>query len=767
MGASIWSAGGVNPGPANVIEIREEIVATAGQTVFNLTFGTQYVPGTNNLDVFRNGQLLYSGDYTETDYDTITMTSFAASVGDKMLFVIRDNIGITAVVDQQLRTDLANASDPVKGAAMVGNIPAGSISSTTVQAAINELDTFLQIGTGAVARTTLAKLQESVSVKDFGAVGDGVTDDRAAIQLAITEASASGKYVFIPAGTYRVTKGAAQTSEEGTTYPVFTMASNMHIWAEPGATIKLADNQSTDGAPTRVDMFFSNSVLSNISIRGLTMDMNGANNAISPSRPVTYNTYNMAQFSFSGTPGGLAARANDVLIENCTFKNNPGVCCIVAGQSNTTSVLLGKRWTIRNNLFLNNCTDSSDFSAIFGWTDYMLIDGNVFWNDTQPNTVGLTGASTAHEIHGSNHRFVNNQIINYRNGLYVASNFSTAVTASVVANNNFYCTNSGILLFRQQSPASAAVDGVLIEGNTFYFDNYTYSGQPTTRSAISFQGQISTQQLAVNNVKICNNYAIAVGTNLFSHFVRWDTVVNVTSLCSNLSITDNQVIGFTHGVYLLCNAANGQGYTEISRNQFINLTPDSLANEAIGVRVNATGTVKTLVMDNNQFIDERGAAQFARGIYLDSGTITSFSFGPQIYRSITTNYAEVNGIAITAFLSTSHSGTYSPTFTNVANVGAYTGYNAQFMRQGSVVTVSGKVNIDPTAAGATALGISLPVASNFATEEQCSGVAASEFFAGESAAIFADTANNRATLQFVAVDISNKSYRYTFTYSII
>jgi hypothetical protein len=110
MGASIWSAGGVNPGPANIIEIREEIVATAGQTVFNLTFGTQYVPGTNNLDVYRNGQLLYSDDYTETDYDTITMTSFAASVGDKMLFVIRDNIGITAVVDQQLRTDLAQAN---------------------------------------------------------------------------------------------------------------------------------------------------------------------------------------------------------------------------------------------------------------------------------------------------------------------------------------------------------------------------------------------------------------------------------------------------------------------------------------------------------------------------------------------------------------------------------------------------------------------------------------------------------------------------------
>ena len=61
-----------------------------------------------------------------------------------------------------------------------------------------------QGGTGAVARTTASKLQEKVSVKDFGAVGDGTTDDTAAINAAIA-ACVNGKTVFFPNGNYKIT----------------------------------------------------------------------------------------------------------------------------------------------------------------------------------------------------------------------------------------------------------------------------------------------------------------------------------------------------------------------------------------------------------------------------------------------------------------------------------------------------------------------------------------------------------------------------------
>lgn len=63
---------------------------------------------------------------------------------------------------------------------------------------------FIQAGTGATARTVQAKLREVVSVKDFGAVGDGVADDTAEIQAAIDAYQGTGEAIHFPNGTYLI-----------------------------------------------------------------------------------------------------------------------------------------------------------------------------------------------------------------------------------------------------------------------------------------------------------------------------------------------------------------------------------------------------------------------------------------------------------------------------------------------------------------------------------------------------------------------------------
>lgn len=62
---------------------------------------------------------------------------------------------------------------------------------------------YMPEGDGAVATTVEHKLREIVSVKDFGAVGDGVTDDTVAIQAALNSLD-NGGVVGVPKGVYSV-----------------------------------------------------------------------------------------------------------------------------------------------------------------------------------------------------------------------------------------------------------------------------------------------------------------------------------------------------------------------------------------------------------------------------------------------------------------------------------------------------------------------------------------------------------------------------------
>ena len=82
---------------------------------------------------------------------------------------------------------------------------AGSIGTTTAP-----LVTYTAPGTGAVASTVQAKLTESVSVLDFGAIGNGVADDTVAIQAALD--SITSGTVIIPSGTYKISSALTATS---------------------------------------------------------------------------------------------------------------------------------------------------------------------------------------------------------------------------------------------------------------------------------------------------------------------------------------------------------------------------------------------------------------------------------------------------------------------------------------------------------------------------------------------------------------------------
>lgn len=113
-------------------------------------------------------------------------------------------------------------------------------------------------------------------------------------------------------------------------------------------------------------------------------------------------------------------------------------------------------------------------------------------------------------------------------------------------------------------------------------------------------------------------------------------------------------------------------------------------------------------------------------------------------------------------------GTYTPTLTGVTNVDSTTAAVCNYMRVGNQVIVSGTLGVDPTATTSTAVGISLPIASNFGATTDAAGVAAGGQLVNEPGLISADAANNRATLGFNAnASASTYTYNFTFQYTVI
>lgn len=139
--------------------------------------------------------------------------------------------------------------------------------------------------------------------------------------------------------------------------------------------------------------------------------------------------------------------------------------------------------------------------------------------------------------------------------------------------------------------------------------------------------------------------------------------------------------------------------------------------------------------------------------------------------AITGGYLQTSKTNVEAPVSTDgniFSGTYTPTLTDSTNVGSSTAYKCQYMRVGNVVTVSGRVGIDPTTADvATELFMSLPVTASLVDNEDLAGVfASSNSGTGNCGNIRAATATETALFSIVPDSNALRSYFFTFTYLI-
>jgi hypothetical protein len=203
-----------------------------------------------------------------------------------------------------------------------------------------------QGGTGAIDRTAQVKLQETVSVKDFGAVGDGVTDDTAAIQAALDASST----VSFPAGTYNISASVFPKSNQNIYFDSAKLFTTQIITGDECA-IKLAnvENVEIHGASIDCNNYAANS---GIIIREVTSNIR------------IYNT-KVVNAAYDATRGG----GRGVLVEaNSGTEGRIIIDGVTCDTVDTVIGLNGYFGNRKNAIIVNNVVgvNSTKLLAIFG-----------------------------------------------------------------------------------------------------------------------------------------------------------------------------------------------------------------------------------------------------------------------------------------------------------------------------------------------------------------------------------------------------------------
>jgi hypothetical protein len=90
----------------------------------------------------------------------------------------------------------------------------------------------------AEVRSVRSKLSDVISVKDYGAVGDGETDDTLAFSKTIAVAINNGKAIYVPGGRYKITKGLVlRPAKPSSLYPDHAGVSSVMFGDGPYASI--------------------------------------------------------------------------------------------------------------------------------------------------------------------------------------------------------------------------------------------------------------------------------------------------------------------------------------------------------------------------------------------------------------------------------------------------------------------------------------------------------------------------------------------------
>lgn len=273
---------------------------------------------------------------------------------------------------------------------LISGFPSSSAEESSSTA---DVKTFVKYITyqNELSKSLQSIYERIVNVRDYGAKGDGTTDDTEAIQHAIF----SGTTIYFPYGTYLLNKCIWNTSDTSTSSALYVYLQQRLIF-EPGAVLLRGsdavnhmlytgnDNDDTgyDGA-------------SDIEIIGATFDENSSLNtnctALNLSHAKNIKIKNCKFINASGTWHSIEVNSSkDVYISECVFENNQNEEDIQIDSANGTGNLGSNDGTSCDNIHIYNCTfDTQGHVAIGGHDNQyhknIRVYNNIFRSSGDPD----------------------------------------------------------------------------------------------------------------------------------------------------------------------------------------------------------------------------------------------------------------------------------------------------------------------------------------------------------------------------------------------
>jgi len=355
---------------------------------------------------------------------------------------------------------------------------------------------YTQGSTGSVTTTVQSKLREIVSVKDFGAVGDGVTDDTTAFQSAVNSLSSVGGTVFVPSGSYLI--GQISWVKDGV-----TIAGD----AVSGSRLALKNNVNDsmfkigDGGTTSI----GNTTIKNLYLSGNKANQTAGHGVYSWGNVLTSvidcNIVNFKQAGIYATNGAgvdYYGRASGNYITGCDLAGiylTGGVYSygilgnVISGcgksPANGAGIFINANDTHR---ILGNLFDENENGITLSAASDITIVGNQFENQDR-SSVLLFAGSTRNVISG-------NSILN--SGLELTDTYF-----GVKLDDSYYNVTTGNMIIN--SSATKMSDGVRETGAS----DYNVVSGNTINNAI-----VAVRLLGVNSRKVGNTGQDAGFTNV-------------------------------------------------------------------------------------------------------------------------------------------------------------------------------------------------------------------------------------------------------------